>query len=419
MVRNDVLTVAKTKELEAGLQRRREVAATVHFRPVLLRRRKSQETAKTPKGNFVMKNQRILRNILISVGVLFALTPLLTADASDGVQNFDRRSFVPSQPTFLTFDAPGAVNGTYGQAVNPSGVIAGIYIDENFVFHGFVRDRDGTINAFDAPGAAGTEIGGNDLFAPGAMTPAGTITGTYFDESFVSHGFLRTPDGSLTTFDVPGAVYGTNAEAINSLGAITGFYTDPNFVTHGFLRAPDGTLTTFDAPGAVFGTLPSALDVQGAVTGQSFDGNSVHGFVRNADGSFAAFDPTNSTYTQPSDINAEGTITGYYADASDVWHGFVRGRNGAITIVDAPGAGTGPFQGTSPGAINAVGTVTGFYSDADGVFHGFVRGRNGAITTFDAPDSTGTFALAINAHGVVTGVFFDAGGVGHGFVRTP
>jgi hypothetical protein len=367
-----------------------------------------------------MKNQRILRNIFIGVGVLFALTPLLTADASDRVQNFGRKPFVPSQPTFITFDALGAVNGTYGQAINPSGEIGGIYMDENFVFHGFVRDRDGTITAFDAPGAVvGTELGGNDIFAPGAMTPAGAITGIYFDEGFVSHGFLRTPDGSLTTFDIPGAVYGTNAEAINPLGAITGFYTDVNFVTHGFLRAPGGAITTFDAPGAVFGTLPSGLNVKGAIIGQSFDANSVHGFVRVPDGGFATFDPIDSTYTQPSDINAEGTITGYYTDASDVWHGFVRSRNGAITTFDAPGAGAGSFQGTYAGAIDPAGTVTGYYIDADGMFHGFVRARNGAITTFDAPDSTGTFALAINAHGVITGAFFDADGVGHAFVLTP
>jgi hypothetical protein len=54
-------------------------------------------------------------------------------------------------------------------------------------------------------------------------------------------------------------------------------------------------------------------------------------------------------------------------------HGFVRGRDGAITAFDAPGAGTGTFQGTQPGAINPAGTVTGIYFDANNAVHGFLR----------------------------------------------
>ena len=50
--------------------------------------------------------------------------------------------------------------------------------------------------------------------------------------------------GTVTTFDVPGCT-STNPTAINPDGAITGYYSDVSFVTHGFLRAPDGTITTF------------------------------------------------------------------------------------------------------------------------------------------------------------------------------
>lgn len=348
-----------------------------------------------------MKKQRILRSAFFIIGVLLASTRFVTA------------------ATFITFDPPGAVNGSYAQTINAAGVIAGSFADENFVVHGFVRINDGTITTFDGPSALFTEIGGNDLFAPGATTPAGAITGTYFDENFVSHGFLRSSDGTLTTIDAPGAVIGTNAEAINPAGVITGFYFEDSFVGHGFVRGPDGTLTTFDVPGAIIGTLPSGLNVKGTIIGQAFDENSVHGFVRAAEGSFTTFDPSGAIYVQPSDINAQGAITGYYYDADGVFHGFVRRSDGAIATFDAPGAGTGPFQGTSAGAINAVGTITGYYSDADGVFHGFVRSRSGTISTFDVPGSTGTLALAINALGVITGAFFDSNGLPHGFVRTP
>src|SRR5258708_37988860 len=59
---------------------------------------------------------------------------------------------------------------------------------------------------------------------------------------------------TFTTFDVPGAGtnqnQGTAPVAINSAGATTGYYIDANWGRHGFLRSPNGTFSTFDAPGA-------------------------------------------------------------------------------------------------------------------------------------------------------------------------
>jgi hypothetical protein len=97
----------------------------------------------------------------------------------------------------------------------------------------------------------------------------------------------------------------------------------------------------------------------------------------------------------------------------------VRSPNGAFTTFDAPGAGTGQFQGTEGEGINPQETVSGYDIDAGGVAHGYVRAKDGAITTFDAPGSTGTLATAINPSGVITGAFSDTNGVTHGFLRIP
>jgi len=40
---------------------------------------------------------------------------------------------------------------------------------------------------------------------------------------------------------------------------------------------------------------------------------------------------------------------------------------------DAPGAGTGPGQGTLPQQITSAGTIVGNYVDSNYVTHGFVR----------------------------------------------
>src|SRR5215475_1805704 len=84
-----------------------------------------------------------------------------------------------------------------------------------------------------------------------------------------------------------------------------------------------------------------------------------------------------------------------------------------ITTFDAPGAGTGPNQGTYAFNINPSGTIIGFMRDANDVRHGFVRSQDGSFTIFDAPGAgtaagQGTRAYATNPSGAITGFFFDS-----------
>src|SRR5436190_23962870 len=137
-----------------------------------------------------MKNQKILRNAFITFSVLLALIPLLTAGARDGARSLGTRPFVPRRPTFITFGAPGAVNGTFPSAINPAGVITGYFNDENFVSHGFVRAQHGTIAAFDVPGAV------NGTF-PSAINPAGGVIGISSVENFLAHGCLIAQNGNI------------------------------------------------------------------------------------------------------------------------------------------------------------------------------------------------------------------------------
>ena len=46
-----------------------------------------------------------------------------------------------------------------------------------------------------------------------------------------------------------------------------------------------------------------------------------------------------------------------------------------IITFDAPGAGTLPGQGTIASSINPAGEITGWYDDASDVVHGFLRSR--------------------------------------------
>jgi hypothetical protein len=97
-------------------------------------------------------------------------------------------------------------------------------------------------------------------------------------------------------------------------------------------------------------------------------------------------------------INEDGQILGFYLDANNVYHGFVRHKHGASTSFDASGAGKGAFQGTLAGTIPVKigenGSIPGFYLDSNNVSRGFVRDR----------------------HGEIVGYYCDANMVTHGFL---
>ena len=65
----------------------------------------------------------------------------------------------------------------------------------------------------------------------------------------------------------------TYPTATNSRGEITGIYTDANSNPHGFVRTADGTITTFDMSTDV-GTIPHSINESGTITGAYFGSNS-------------------------------------------------------------------------------------------------------------------------------------------------
>jgi hypothetical protein len=356
------------------------------------------------------------------------------------------------EPHIISFDAPGAdtnpgdFNGTYPSSINAFGVVAGSYQSADTVFHGFLRSRDGKFITFQAPGAD-TTAGSFNGTSPTSINDLGVITGSYNDANGFSHGFLRSPDGKFTTFDVPGVGgFGTTPRAFNIEGAVVGVYTDSNYSFHAFLRSPDGRFTTWIGPEACtgngsegcFGSGASNINAPGTVVGGFEDnsGNFVHhNFVRNAEGKgkLTTFDvPGAGTGSYQGSgcpgcnlgLNQFGAIAGIYSDANSVNHGFLRSRDGKFTTFDAPGAGTDSFEGTGcfsdcPVSLNDWGAITGVYIDSSFVSHGYLRSPGGKIVTVDPVGSTYTFPDGINDFGVITGYYLDANNVFHGFLRIP
>ena len=293
--------------------------------------------------------------------------------------------------TFVTFDVPGAVNGTFPFGINNGGVVTGGYGDNiGSGFHGFVRAANGAFVTFDAPGA----VDGTSLFAPQAINAEGAVAGSYFDANFVGHSFLREPNGALTTFDPPGAVNGSFPTAITANGTILGVsnpfgISNPPFDSGpGFVRTRSGAFKDITGPGGlsgqydpnIFAGAALSINPPGDIAGTYFQGNAYHVFLLSKNGQYTTFDAANyppcCIYSSPVGINPSGTITGAFNDGFSIYHGFLRTRDGTVATFDAPGAGTGSFQGTMPLGITPGGLIAGTYvGPNDGNFLGSYHGH--------------------------------------------
>jgi hypothetical protein len=348
----------------------------------------------------------------------------------------------------IVFDAPGASPlaglGTEAVSINASGTAIGNFADGTGAVHGYVRSREGKFAIFDAPGAtsllSATCEWGSGGTCPNSINNAGVVVGQMTDANGNFHGFVRSPEGRLTSFDVAGAgtgsYQGTFVATINNRGTIAGTFADTNNVSHCYVRSGDGEITTFDAPSASqiagAGTGCNSMNDAGAVVGTWVDANYfTHGFIRSPNGEITEFDPPGSVggaYGLGWDfINSKGEVTGAFLEAgTNIYRGFVRTPAGKFTVFDIPGAGSAAFQGTFVWAINDRGEITGFLDDSSGEVTPYIREPDGEVTVyrlpnqFAAPNSfRGGAAFGINASGAVVGFFNDVNHATRGYIRLP
>jgi hypothetical protein len=193
-------------------------------------------------------------------------------------------------------EAPDAV-ATFALKSNDAGVIVGAVqvaaaADEDAGEHahghdepsaslGFIRAVDGTFSTVGVPGARHTVFSG--------INTQGQIAGGFIPEAAEQGppaGFLRHPDGTLTTFHVlddAGIPLGTRAEGVNDAGVIVGHcmpvpheegdHEHAHEATEGFLpflRQPDGTILRFTLPEAAQ-ALFTDINNRGVISGVMID----------------------------------------------------------------------------------------------------------------------------------------------------
>jgi hypothetical protein len=121
--------------------------------------------------------------------------------------------------------------------------VTGYYGDANSVYHGFVRSTDGRITSFDLPTpCTGTSSPPGDCAFegtfPASVNVLGAVVGTYYGEDGSPHGFLREANGTIKQVDAPGADNFTDIQVINDFGQMAGFVSDANLVNRGLLVKP-------------------------------------------------------------------------------------------------------------------------------------------------------------------------------------
>jgi hypothetical protein len=205
-------------------------------------------------------------------------------------------------------------------SINDAGDIAGYFVNWNHCIQGF----GGPPSALRGFNAAGPFVAYCSTTMASAINANGDIVGSFQDQNTIVHGYLLNLKGGLSvTIDGGGD---TRAISINSQGVVVGSTSESSFV-----RTPDGTLTSFNPPNTSYpGSSAVSINSSGVIAGNFCDAGSLcHGYIRNLDGTFTILDDHNaaalpSLGTTVVAINDAGQVVGTYYDAQGVQHGFVR-----------------------------------------------------------------------------------------------
>ncbi len=253
--------------------------------------------------------------------------------------------------TFTTINLSFGVGFGVAEALDNNGVVSGRFGNDGSAY---LRNiNGGPVIFLTLPGSDYNQI--NDI------NDLGQIVGRSSNDIFQpDQSFIRALDGTFSLSTIPDSLVPL---AINNLGQVVGFLSPGG--TTGFLREPNGTVTTINVPGSV-NTVAMAINNLGQIVGiydffvDSAGHQNGRGFIRNADGSFTMFDVPGWLFTGATSINDAGQIVGMGAEAflRDSNGEFSTFGNGQVSFLDINNAGQILGQGFGQNGFIATTTVT-------------------------------------------------------------
>lgn len=221
-------------------------------------------------------------------------------------------------------------------------------------------------------------------------------------------------DDAFETVNYPGAAY-TYLFGVNNRGVAVGYYADGEGATQ-----HAATYSVEDRRWKALPDIPGYSENQGY--GINDEGTEV-GYAFTSSTSVAwIWDPTTLSYsfftvpgaaqytTSPSGLNDKGQVAGYFADANNVYHGFLK-EYGTYTVIDVPGATSTFLDG-----LNNRGIIQGQICDAAGAAEGFTATPGGAFMIVNYPGPKMTALVGINDRGDVCGGYWEIFGADQAFV---
>jgi uncharacterized membrane protein len=195
-------------------------------------------------------------------------------------------AFVLKQGAFELLSRPGSRTFTEARAVNAHGLVSGYALnDSDGTYSGFIYDpvSNEWTDVLPSFVTIAQGLNGRDEVVGNVFEDAGTVcpacqAGPY--------GFIRAPSGFVAIFTVDG--YPTSARGITDAGTITGFVAVGNDEVGFVIPAPKRAgFQTLRVPAKDFVRFPGAAD------------------------------------TFPEGISDDGTLAGFWTDASGTSHGFI------------------------------------------------------------------------------------------------
>ena len=195
--------------------------------------------------------------------------------------------------------------------INDAGAIVGGAFGASGSEVGFILNG-GVYSFFSYPGAANTEARG--------IGEGGLVSGYTYDAVSNLQPFIYDPSTTTYTPITPANMVpqGNNiAQGFNAAGQLVGSATISGVGISGFLRQPNGTITTFQ----IGGQTTQARDINDAeeIVGITL----THGFVGPLGGPFELVDFPGASFTAFEGINDSGEISGFWGDARGNLHSFI------------------------------------------------------------------------------------------------
>ena len=264
-----------------------------------------------------------------------------------------------AQGTYTQIDYPGAT-ATLCSGINSAGDISGTYYDASNNSHGFLV-RNGVYVSVDYPGLANTVLGGLNDFGD----VVGYAANTGQPVSFV----YDMGTAVFTPINYPGA-YNTYAIAINNSGTVAGFTNlTIGSISVGFVLNPRTGRSELIEPPRITQAFGRGVTSSNEVVGFYFNGGAVPLSYVFKSGNYRPLTLQNlvpPAYISALGVNPSGTeYVGEYNDTPSTFHPFTY-QNKTFSVLDVPGTTTG---GAAMG-VNDAGDVVGcFTSDR---LHGFL-----------------------------------------------